>query len=137
MGLYYNKTRGPINIELAPGISGVISPKQWLEIESEYEGASSLIRLVKKGVLVRRDSVISSPPSPPPFLSSSPLPSLIPSSLDFGSDKVVELSFEKDEDKSFVEDVHKDEDWDTSVSHSDSGGPEIDSTAKKRNRRGR
>lgn len=51
MPRYYNKTRGPLPLSLTSG-STVVAAKSYVELSREDEGCASVVRYVKKDMLV-------------------------------------------------------------------------------------
>lgn len=51
MPRYYNKTRGPLPLELPSG-STVVTAKTYIDIARDEEGCGSVVRAVRKGFLV-------------------------------------------------------------------------------------
>lgn len=51
MPIYFNRTRGPLPLELRSG-SRVVPPKGSIDISPEDEGSASVVRYVKKGFLI-------------------------------------------------------------------------------------
>lgn len=55
MALYFNTSNGPVSFVMRDGSSGMIAPKKWQEIAPSLETSASILKLVKQGVLVRRE----------------------------------------------------------------------------------
>ena len=81
MPLYYNKTRGPLPLELRSG-SRVVAPKSAIDIAPEDEGSASVVRYVRKGFLVpprhRPAAVVPVVVAPKPVPAPAPKPAPAP-----------------------------------------------------------
>ncbi len=62
MPRYYNPKRGPLPLELNYAGSTLVPPKSYIEIAREDEGSASVVKYVRKGLLV------------PPKLRPAPAP---------------------------------------------------------------
>lgn len=58
MGKYFNKTRGPISINLGNGKCVIASPKGTLYIAPAFDGAADLLAKVASGDLVRMQELV-------------------------------------------------------------------------------
>jgi|WetSurMetagenome_2_1015567.scaffolds.fasta_scaffold02643_2 hypothetical protein len=52
--VYYNKARSPVTVTLRTGEASLVPPKGYLSVTSEQDGSTSLLKLVQKGLLLRR-----------------------------------------------------------------------------------
>lgn len=76
MPLYYNKTRGPLPLEMPSG-STVVSAKSFIDIAREDEGCGSVVRAVRKGFLiapVQRTEVVETAQAAPLATAEAELP---------------------------------------------------------------
>jgi len=74
MARYYNATRTPLSATLQNGETAFFAPKTWSELPSEVENSSSLIQLVKKGFLVRRNKSVPKVEVLPEITQETPSP---------------------------------------------------------------
>jgi hypothetical protein len=69
MPIYFNRTRGPLPLELRSG-SCVVPPKGSIDIAPADEGSASVVRYVKKGLLI--PPRIRPAPAPKPAPAPAP-----------------------------------------------------------------
>ncbi len=74
MPRFFNTTRSSISFTTRSGAVGVVPPKKWEVIPVEEAASADLVRLVKQGLLVRKeDAPIPVPPAPTPSVVPSPV----------------------------------------------------------------
>jgi len=78
MGHYYNKTRGPLALNLRKGTSIVVMPRTWVEISPKDESTAGVIRAVKKGQLHKRPVRPEPEPVPEAVPQAAPAPEPVP-----------------------------------------------------------
>jgi len=98
MPRYYNKTRGPLPLSLSSG-STVVAAKSYVELSREDEGCASVVRYVKKNMLVPpKFRMELSPPTPviAPAPAPVPAPAPAPAPVIFEPEEPVKLEASED-----------------------------------------
>ena len=74
MPRYYNPKRGPLPLELNYAGSTIVPAKSYIEIAREDEGSASVVRYVKKGLLIPPKIRPAPPPKPVAVPVAEPAP---------------------------------------------------------------